>query len=162
MTPYSTPTRPNADRTVPTGSSRGLDGSRLPRTRKRPAASATITTGTFTKKTEPHQKCWRRYPPMVGPTTMPRPETPAQIPIACPRSSDGNSLVRIDRVAAMMMQPPTPARPRAAISSAAEPENADATDPKPNTTSPTVNARFRPNLSPRLPDVSRRLAYTIV
>ena len=62
---------------------------------------------------------------------MPRPETPAQMPIARPRSSAGNTLVRIDRVAGMMNAPPMPARARKAMSWPAVPAKADATDPTP-------------------------------
>src|ERR1019366_1648066 len=114
------------------------------------------------RNTDPHQKCGSSQPPAVGPTTMPSPDTPAQTPMALPRSPAGKTLVRIDRVAGMMMQPPIPARARAAISMVADPENADANEPRQNTTRPTFNAPFRPNLSPMLPVVSRRLAYTIV
>ena len=58
---------------------RGAYGSREFGTMRRPATSATITTGTFTRKTEPHQKWSSSQPPTTGPIAMPRPETPAQI-----------------------------------------------------------------------------------
>ena len=37
-------------------------------------------------KTEPHQKCSSRKPPVIGPRPMPSADTPAQMPIALPRS----------------------------------------------------------------------------
>ena len=55
-------------------------------TTKQPATRATITIGTFTRKTEPHQKCSSRNPPATGPRAMPRPAMPAQMAMAWARS----------------------------------------------------------------------------
>ena len=76
-----------------------------------------ITIGTLTMKIEPHQKCSSRMPPVIGPRPMPRADTPAQMPIALPRSSGSvKTLVMIDRVDGMMNAPPMPIRPRVTIS----------------------------------------------
>ena len=56
MIPYTRLTSPAIDSTAPTGSSALGDGSFEFGTISRPAISAKITTGTFTRKTEPHQK----------------------------------------------------------------------------------------------------------
>src|SRR6185312_10851431 len=124
--------------------------------------SATITTGTFTRKTEPHQKCSSRKPPVSGPSATPRPDTPAQIPIARGRSSGGKTLVRIDNVDGMMNAPPSPMIPRITMSCVGDPTNAEIADPEPKTSNPTISAPRRPNLSPMVPAVSNRLANTRV
>src|SRR5262245_37493275 len=93
---------------------------------------------------------------------IPRPETPAQIPIARPRSSAGNTFVRIDRVDGMISAPPIPITARVKISIVAEPANAEATDPVPKISNPTARAYRRPNRSDRLPAVRSRPANTSV
>ena len=46
---------------------------------------------------------------MTGPMATPAPATPAQMPMARPRSAgSGKMLVRIDSVAGMMSAPPMP------------------------------------------------------
>ena len=71
---------------------------------------------------------------------MPRPDTPAQMPIARPRSSAGNTFVRIDRVAGMINAPPMPMSARVPISVLADPANADRIEPIPKTTRPMASA----------------------
>ena len=72
-------------------------------------------------KTEPHQKCSSSKPPVIGPRPMPSADTPAQTPIALPRSAGSvNTLVMIDSVAGMMNAPPMPISARVAISTLAE------------------------------------------
>ena len=68
---------------------------------------------------------------------MPRPETPAQMPMARPRSSAGKTLVRIDRVAGMINAPPMPMIARVTISSLGDAgerreHRADAEDDEPD------------------------------
>ena len=93
---------------------------------------------------------------------MPRPDTPAHTPMARPRSSSGNTLVRIDRVDGMMNAPPTPISARVAISWAGLVAAADSADPAANTTIPICSAPLRPKRSPKLPAVSRSPANTRV
>ena len=91
---------------------------------------------------------------------IPKPATPAQMPIARPRSSGGKMFVMIDSVEGMINAPPMPINERVAISVVAPPENADAMEPSPKITSPTFSARLRPNRSPSAPIVSSRPANT--
>ena len=140
MIPYTRLTSPTIDRTAPTGSRAFGDGSFEFGTISRPAMSAKITTGTFTRNTEPHQKWLSNHPPTIGPIAMPRPETPAQMPIARPRSSAGKTFVRIDNVEGMISAPPIPMSARVAISVFADPANADSIEPMPKTTSPMASA----------------------
>src|SRR6476620_2011747 len=122
--------------------------------------SAKITTGTFTRNTEPHQKWLSNHPPTIGPIAIPRPDTPAHIPIARPRSSAGKTLVRIDSVDGMISAPPTPIRARLAISALDVWEKADSVDPTPKITRPSASAFRRPYRSDRLPVVSSSPAKT--
>ena len=62
---------------------------------------------------------------MSGPRAPPRPATPAQTPMALPRSWAGNTLVMIDRVAGMMNAPPMPMKARVAMSWPDDVANAD-------------------------------------
>ena len=57
----------------------------------------------------------RSKPPNSGPRPMPIAAMPAQIPMAFPRSSRGNTLVMIESVAGMMSAAPTPIAARIAI-----------------------------------------------
>ena len=91
---------------------------------------------------------------------MPRPDTPAQIPIARPRSSAGKTFVRIDNVDGMISAPPIPMSARVAISVFADPANADSTEPMPKMTSPAASAYRRPYRSERLPVVRSNPAKT--
>ena len=99
---------------------------------------------------------------MSGPSTPARPAVAAHTPIALPRSRAGNTLVMIDSVAGMMNAPPMPMNARVAMSCSDDVANADASEPSPNTTSPTCSAPRRPKRSPRLPPVSSRPANTSV
>src|SRR5829696_7705844 len=152
--------RPITDRTAPMGSRRDTRGSRDSGTSHSPAATALTTNGTLTRNTEPHQKCFRRYPPTTGPNATPSPATPDQIAIALARSRSGNVFVRIDSVEGMIAAAPTPISARLAISSSAEPLNAPRTEPRPKMPRPAKSIRRRPNRSPRLPATSRRPAKT--
>ena len=142
------------DSAKPRKSSRGADSSRLSGTRKRPATSATTTTGTLTRKIQLQSACSISQPPVTGPIAIPSPETPAQMPIALPRSCAGNVAVRIESVDGMMNAPPMPIRPRITISSSGEVASADPSEPSPNTSRPSVSARLRPKRSPSEPAVS--------
>ena len=94
---------------------------------------------------------------------MPMAEKPAQMAMARARSAGMvNTLVTIDSVAGMISAAPRPIRQRVAMSCSAEPARAEATDPRPKTTRPTVSAPRRPKRSPRLPAVSSSPAKTRV
>src|SRR3954447_15947447 len=103
--------------------------------------SPPMTTGTLTRNTEPHQKWVSRKPPVTGPRPMPMADTPAQMPMALPRSAGlVKTLVRIDSVDGMMNAAPMPMSARVPMSIVADVANADATDPMPNTESPNASA----------------------
>ncbi len=91
---------------------------------------------------------------------MPRPETAAQAAIARPRSGPEKTLVMMERVDGMINAPPIPIAALVAMSMLADPENAAPSDPSPNRSRPTVNARLRPKRSPRAPIVNSRPAKT--
>src|SRR4051812_35308235 len=100
-----------------------------------------ITMGTLTRKIDPHQKWASSKPPEIGPMPRPTADTPAQMPMALPRSTGlVNTLVRIDSVDGMMNAPPMPMSARVPMSIVADVANADATDPMPNTESPNASA----------------------
>ncbi|CAM5587788.1 hypothetical protein SMICM304S_06399 [Streptomyces microflavus] len=79
----------------------------------------TAISGMLIRKTEPHQKCSTRKPPTTGPTAAPTAATAVHTPMARARSRrSGKTWRRIDRVAGMIIAPPTPRRARAAIRTA--------------------------------------------
>ena len=153
--------RPTIDSSEPTRSSGAGSGSFDSGRTKCPIETAITTTGTFTRKTDPHQKWARRSPPTAGPSALPSALTAAQIPMARPRSLGSvKRLVRIESVAGMMSAAPIPMHARAAITCVVSAANAAATDDVPNTSNPMVSARLRPKRSPRLPAVRSRPANT--
>ena len=56
----------------------------------------------LTRKIDDQAKLSTSQPPRIGPTTMPMPETRDQTAIAFGRSSSGNTLAMIDRVAGIV------------------------------------------------------------
>ena len=80
MIAQTSATRPAIESTAPSGVERRGVGVAATRARaKQPATRATMTIGTLTRNTEPHQKCSSSQPPSDGPRATPRPATPAQI-----------------------------------------------------------------------------------
>src|SRR4029450_2245634 len=93
-----------------------------------------MTIGTFTMNTDPHQKCSRRNPPVIGPMPTPSADTPAQMPMALALSRGlVNTFVMIESVAGMMNAAPMPISERVKISVVAESAIADMNDPRPKT-----------------------------
>ena len=160
MIAHTRATRPVVDSAKPGKSSFGADGSSDSGTSQRPASSAATTNGTLTRKIQLQSACSTIQPPATGPIAMPRPDTPAQMPIAFARSRAGNVAVRIESVEGMMNAPPMPIRARLAISVDADPANADSAEPSPKTARPNVKARLRPKRSPSAPAVRSRPANT--
>ena len=110
-------------------------------TRNQPPTRPRITIGTLTRKIDPHEKWASSTPPLIGPRPMPRADTPAQMPIALPRSWwSVKTFVSTDRVDGMMNAPPTPITQRVTISADADPAKAEAREPTPNTMSPKASA----------------------
>ena len=88
--------------------------------------------------------------------------TPAQVPIALPRSAGGNALAMIESVAGIMKAAPAPWTARQATSQVslwAKPMSAlDSA----NVTTPKRKTRRRPKMSPRRPPVTSRTAKASV
>ena len=163
MIDHSTITSPAIESTAPIGSSRGAAGSFEDGRRNRPATRAKMVTGTLIRNTEPHQKCWRRKPPRIGPIALPPPATAAHTPMARARSfGSWNTLVSSERVAGMISAAPMPMKARVKISIVAEVAKADANDPMQNRPRPVLSAPLRPKRSPRLPVVRSSPANTRV
>ena len=101
--------------------------------------------GTFTRNTDPHQKCSSSQPPVIGPMATPSPATPAQAAMAWARSLGSvKRLVMIDRVAGITNAAPRPMKARVAISVALLPEKAASTEPRPKMAIPAKSERRRP------------------
>ena len=82
---------------------------------------ASVATGMFTMKIEPHQKCSSNQPPLIGPTATPTPTMAAHSPIALARATGWvNMLVISPNVVGKITAAPTPMAARAAIRASAE------------------------------------------
>ena len=77
---------PAIDNPSPARSIFGARGSREFGTSQIAPTTAAITIGTFTRNTDPHEKCSRSQPPEIGPSATPTPVTAVQIPIAAAHS----------------------------------------------------------------------------
>ena len=75
--------------------------------------------GTLMKKIQFQFTCSVSRPPTSGPIASAIAETPAQMPIALPRSRGGNVAVMIESVAGFISAPPRPCTTRAPIRNAA-------------------------------------------
>ena len=96
-------------RTIPVQSTlRSTDSSRDSRAAKSVTATAPAATGRFRKKIARQETYSVRAPPTTGPIASARPDTPAHVPIAFPRSSGGNAVVMIARVPGIMKAAPMP------------------------------------------------------
>ena len=79
-------------------------------------ATAPTATGRFRKKIARQDTYSVSAPPTTGPIASASADTPAQVPIALPRSSGGKVTVMIESVAGIMNAAPTPWTARPAIS----------------------------------------------
>jgi len=126
----------------------------------RPATIASTSSGTFTRNTEPHQKCSTRKPDTGGPSAAPPAAIPAHTAIALARSSAGNTLARIDSVEGITKAPAKPMTARAAITWPAVSLNSAITAPTRNRARPPCSASLRPKRSPSVPAVKSIPANT--
>ena len=117
-----------------------------------------MATGTLRKKIDCQETFSTRKPPTTGPMASARALTPAQVPIALPRSCAGKALVMIDRVAGIMKAAPMPCAARPATSQASLCESPMKALDRPKTTTPKRNMRRRPKMSPSRPPVTSRTA----
>ena len=120
--------------------------------------TATAATGTLRKKIDCQETFSTRKPPTTGPMASAIALTPAQVPIARPRSCGGKAFEMIERVAGIMNAAPTPCAARPATSQASLCEKPMKALDRPKTTTPKRNMRRRPKMSPRRPPVTRRTA----
>ena len=141
-----------------TSISRIAVSSRDSRTANSVTAIAATATGTLSKKIDCQLTSSTRNPPTTGPMASAIAETPAQVPIARPRSCASNALVMIDSVAGIMKPEPTPCTARKAISQVSLCDSAIMKLASPKMVTPTRNIRRRPNRSPRRPPVTSRTA----
>ena len=74
----------------------------------RVTATAPTATGRLRKKIARQDTYSASAPPTTGPIASASAETPAQVPIALPRSAGGKAFVMIERVAGIMKAAPTP------------------------------------------------------
>ncbi len=154
---------PAIDSATPGRSSLGASGSRERGTRSMAPTIPASATGTFTRNTEPHEKCSSSQPPEIGPSATPTPAIAVQIPIAAARSRGSvNTLTTSASVAGKMSAAPTPMKPRAAISWPVLEANAAAAENAPKIASPASSAPLRPNRSPSPPAARSRPANTSV
>ena len=124
---------------------------------------ATTPTGTFRKNTLCQPRLSTSTPPSTGPAASASADTPAQMPMACARSSgSGNVLVRIDRVPGSSSAAPTPCTPRPTMSAWIDGARPQESEPRVNTARPLMKARLRPYMSPSVPPLSMRLANSSV
>ena len=118
--------------------------------------------GTLIRNTDPHQKLASSKPPTIGPSAMPTPLVPAQMPIArCRSAGSRNISVMIASVEGIIMAPPMPMLARAAISMSTEPEKAAQVEQAAKATRPARNTRLRPIRSARLPATRSNPAKTM-
>jgi hypothetical protein len=126
------------------------------------AASVTNTaaaaTGTLRKKIDCQETLSTRKPPTTGPMASARALTPAQVPIALPRSWGGKALEMIESVAGIMKAAPMPCAARPPTNQASDCEKPMKALERPNTMTPKRNIRRRPKMSPRRPPVTSRTA----
>jgi hypothetical protein len=124
------------------------------------ATSASTTTGTLIRKTEPHQKLSSSQPPSSGPTGKAMNVAPMMTAMARARSSGANRTGSTAIDIGMITAAPRPRTARAAISSAGDPANAHAAELAPNATSAISSIFLRPSRSPSSPAGSRPAAST--
>ena len=125
-------------------------------------ATAPAATGRFRKKIARQDTYSVSAPPTTGPIASASADTPAQVPIALPRSSGGKVTVMIESVAGIMNAAPTPWTARPAISQPWSGASPIAALDSANTTTPKRNMRRRPRMSPSRPPVTSRTAKVSV
>ena len=97
-------------------------------------------------------------PPTSGPSASAIAETPAQVPIALPRSAGGKALVMIESVAGIISAAPTPCSARDGDQPALGGREADRRRATAKTTTPIRKTLRRPKMSPSRPPVTSSTA----
>jgi hypothetical protein len=123
MSGCTTSPRPTAASSAPRASMRRSSGSLLgipgsSGTPWRVSHQAAASSGTLTRKIrrQPHAKASTSTPPTNGPSAVNTPDIPDQAPIARPRSTPSNAVLRIARLPGTSRAAATPCSIRAATS----------------------------------------------
>ncbi len=119
---------------------------------------APAATGRLRKKIARHDTSSVSQPPSSGPTARAIADTPAQMPIALPRSPAGNALVMIERVPGIISAAPTPWRAREATSQPSVGAKPAVAEARAKMVTPVRKTKRRPKMSPRRPPVTSRTA----
>ncbi len=107
--------------------------------------SSGSSTGTATRKTDPHQKCSSSTPPTSGPSADPPEKPDAQIAIARRRCFRSVKIERrSDSVDGMSIAPKKPRAARAAMSCEASVAKAARAETTPKPAAPIMSSRRRP------------------
>ena len=120
--------------------------------------TAIAATGKLRKKIDCHETLSTKKPPTTGPIASAIADTPAQVPIALPRSCGGKALEMIESVAGIMNAAPMPWTARPVISHASDCEKPMNALEAPKTMTPKRNSLRRPKMSPRRPPVTSSTA----
>ncbi len=151
--------RPTVSAATPgTSTVRATVSSRDSRTAKSVTNTATTATGRLMKKIDCQLTFSTRKPPSTGPIASASAETPAQVPIARPRSAAGKALVMIDSVAGIIRAAPAPWTARQATSQVSSGEKPIAALAPAKMPTPARNTLRRPKRSPRRPPVTSSTA----
>ena len=110
------------------------------------------------KKIACQPTCSVRKPPSSGPIARASAETPAQVPIALPRSSAGKASVMIESVPGIMKAAPTPWAMRLMTSDRVSGAKPAVAEERVKTMTPPMNIRRRPKMSPSRPAVASSTA----
>ena len=144
--------------TKPAQSGRVACGERDSETFSTEITTAITPIGAFTKKIHRQDKPEVSRPPSSGPIATARPVTAPQTPKAVPRSRPRNASASRASETANMIAPPTPCNPRESWSISVLVANPHRTEATVKIVRPIRYIRRRPNMSARLPAVSRNAA----
>jgi hypothetical protein len=145
----------------PSGSKRRGCGDRESGTNSPAAVRATTPIGRLIQKIARQSTNSTRMPPTSGPSPMPIPETPPQMPMARARSRGSvKTLVMIDMATGLSIEPPSACTIRKATSHPTDGPRLHSTDPQTKIARPVWNVRRRPTRSAIEPDSNKKLAST--
>ena len=103
-----------------------------------------MASGTFIRKAARQETFSTKKPPRTGPRAVVTPESPAQVPMAFPRSSPSKEALMIARDPGTSIAPPTPCRARAAISMSGLVDRPHHTEARVKIAIPREKMRLRP------------------
>lgn len=152
---------PTTESRTPAASTRPGVADRLSGRSSTPAMTATTIRGTLTRNAACQLKACSSAPPTIGPMAPPTAAVEAHRPSAKARSRGSGKRVRIsDRVAGMIIAPPTPSRARRTMTWAAESTASAASEARPKIVKPVSSIRRRPQQSATAASGTSRPAST--